>query len=300
MIISNRLSQLKTRFAALVTLAFIASAPIQAAEYSDALFIEKQGLIETLFDAADIDKSIGVIPGALQAQFDAELAKMSSPDMSQEQRLYLSHLSEEAKKLFSAEEMTRSVQISMHDAMDHAELEQMISWYSSDFGRKIQTLEQKSLQPEFHINARKFQANSSDQDNIARDQLLQKIMYQLKTDKMIVAIASSMSKSLVLGMSSSVNQEIQQALIQASLQMDRDIELFLPAVQEQLTTMTAFMYSELVDAELTRYLNALKLPAFVSLNDSFIKGLKVSMNESGYELGVSMGRYIMTTAELDD
>jgi len=296
----NRSNTLKLHLLLPLLLLCLFYSPASATEISEAQFSEKQKLIEQWFDVAEINESIKTIPEVMQAQIIAEIDKVRTPNDTKEVTELYNNIVKKAATVFSAGEMRRSIQLAMHDSLNQSELRGVIDWYSSDLGKKIRAIERISRQPDFQAGLANYQTKYSGQEKSDRKVLIGDLMKLTGADEMVVTISTGISKSLILGMSSEVNHEIKQHLLKHSLQQDTHTKRLIPIFEARLTHWFAYMYEELSTQELTRFVDLQKETAAIKLNRSVLSGLNDVLHNGGYDLGASIGSYIMRAAELQE
>lgn len=284
---------LKSIGSAVLTVLFLGSSPPSLADsYSD-----KQGLIDELFEATGIEETVAKIPASFQSQFDAELSKLTASDTESEDLENIDALREISKDLLSAENILHSIRLNMLDSMSTVDLTEMIEWYRSDFGGKVLAAEKNGSAGGAQPAAQEELTAVSDSEINQREQLLQEIMKVSGTEDLLQMMIRGMGKSMMLGMSSTVDQEMRQGLQQGIAEMDRQFEGMQAVLNDHFMKIMHDLYRTLSIAELSRYGDDLSKPAFTAMNKSTIDAILENLNESGYTLGASLGEYFVKLSE---
>lgn len=262
------------------------SAKLYAESYS-----EKKALVDELYSVSNTAELVEGLPALFQQGFDAELNKFVTVETSPEELESLSVLRERSLNLLTAEQIMSAIRLKTHEQMSTEDISEMISWYRSDFGMEIVEIEKSAAAQIAESGIQEVSSEIADDEAQRREELLQKIARVTSSEEMLSIMMRGITRSMVMGMSSAVNQEMRQRLNQGMAELDQQIDSMQVMLKDYVMKSLRFTYQDLSNAELSRYADDLSTPAFIVLNKSIINGLTDSLQDTGYTLGTMLGEH---------
>lgn len=262
------------------------SANLYAESYS-----EKKALVDELYSVSNTAELVQGLPALFQQGFDSELNKFVTVETSPEELESLSVLREKSLNLLTAEQIMSAIRLKTHEQMSTEDISEMISWYRSDFGMEIVEIEKRAAAQIAESGIQAVSLEITDEEAQQREEIFQKIVRVTGSEEMLSIMMRGISRSMVMGMSSTVNQEMRQRLNQGMAELDQQLDSMQVMLKDHVMKSLRLTYQDLSNAELSRYADDLSAPAFIVLNKSFINGLTDSLQDTGYTLGTMLGEH---------
>lgn len=254
-------------------------------------YSEKKALVDELYSVSNTAELVQGFPALFQQGFDAELNKFVTVETSPEELESLSVLRERSLNLLTAEQIMSAIRLKTHEQMSTEDISEMISWYRSDFGMEIVEIEKRAAAQIAESGIQTVSSEIADEEAQRREELLQKIVRVTGSEEMLSVMMRGTTRSMVMGMSSAVNQEMRQRLNQGMAELDQQIDSMQVMLKDHVMKSLRLTYQDLSNAELSRYADDLSAPAFIVLNKSIINGLTDSLQDTGYTLGTMLGEH---------
>lgn len=262
------------------------SANLYAESYS-----EKKALVDELYSVSNTAEMVQGLPGLFQQGFDSELNKFVTVETSPEELESLAVLREKSLDILTAEQIMSAIRLKTHEQMSADDISEMISWYRSDFGIKIVEIEKRAAAKIAESGVQAVSSEIADEEAQRREELLQKIVRVTGSEEMLSIMMRGITRSMIMGMSSTVNQEMRQRLNQGLAELDQQLDDMQVMLKDHVMKSLRLTYQDLSTAELSRYADDLSAPAFIVLNKSTLSGLTDSLQDTGYTLGTLLGEH---------
>ena len=242
-----------------------------------------QPKIERLFESSGLVEQLGQLAPTMQLQFQQARAQ-GALDLPEE---FLARLSSAVDKAFAADKVREIARARLESSLEEADVDAVLKWLSSPLGMRITELEEKSSAPEATIEMQEIGTVLASELTAERRNLYEALDEAIRaTDAAVVFMTRSViaimeGAAIAAGPESRLGGALDQMKAQAEASRDQFAEMLAP----QVIGSFAYIYRDLSDKEVRRYIKFAKTAAARAYHDATLDAVTHVFSRAGQELG---------------
>lgn len=187
---------------------------------------------------------------------------------------------------FQPEEMLGNLSSEIKSRLSEADAEYLLSWYTSDLGKKITKAEEDASTPEA-LNKIMTEAESLLADQ-KRVELAQKIDEVTGSTDMLMQIQNETALTVFTAVFKAENPDKPVPVEEFKAQMAPQKEWNRENTKQFLTVVTVYTYKDIDIDSLTKYIEFNEHPVMLKMHDGVKKGLKAAFGKAGEKMAASI------------
>jgi uncharacterized protein YbaP (TraB family) len=259
----------------------------QIPAHAEIAALSPENLAHTLYIRSGMEEQIRNLPVAIQLGFDQE---RSQDDRIQQipQDIYV-NIKRLIAESFASSNLIAMVRRHMEAQMSQDEMQSVLSWLDSPFGKKCTQLFTTSLTLNALAEPQKFMTNDHHAPpSLTRLKLIQELASATKTLETVLEIAANTQLVVTTVITATLPDEQQRPFSEILDKINKNRPLLEQKVDQQITPLLLHMCRSLSDAELEQYITFARSNTGAQYYRSMFNGIKLALMDSSIRFGSSM------------
>jgi uncharacterized protein YbaP (TraB family) len=261
----------------------------QIPAHAGAAAISPDNLAHALYIRSGMEEQIRNLPVAIQIGFDQ--IRDQDDRIQQIPEDFYVNIKELLAESFAADNLNAMVLRHMEAQMSQDEMQRILNWLNSPFGKSCTQLFKASLTPKVPAKLQEFM-NTMQQSppSSTRLKLIQEVASATKTLDIILEIAVN-TQLVVTTVITVTLPAVQKRPFSTILdEVEKNRPLLEPRVEQQIQPLLLYIYRSLSDAELEQYIRFAKSSIGAQYYRSMLNGIKLALMDSSIRFGASMAQ----------
>lgn len=248
-------------------------------------------LIQSLYIKSGIDKQVEQLPLLIQASV---LKALEEDDRIKElPRHTKSALSGSVQEAFAAERLKNTIIKEVKESMTIKDLETVLTWLDSPFGKKCTRLEEAASAPETLSEVQKFASQLQQTAPAAnRMDILQRLDDAVKATETNVEITMNAQFAVAVAVVKSLPLEQQAPIDKIAAELEKSRPQIEAIMRSQTLLFALYTYQDLTNAELEKYIAFATSPAGTKYHGSTISGFRKALLDGSFKWGESIAEIL--------
>jgi uncharacterized protein YbaP (TraB family) len=259
----------------------------QIPAHAETAALSPENLAHTLYIRSGMEEQLRNLPVAIQLGFDQERNQDDRiRQIPQDVYVNIKGLIAES---FAASNLIAMVRRHMETQMSQDEMQSVLSWLDSPFGKKCTQLFTTSLTINALVEPQKFMTNDNQAPpSLTRLKLIQELASATKTLETILEIAANTQLVVTTVITATLPDEQWISFSEILDKVNKNRPLLEQKVDQQITPLLLYMCSSLSDAELEQYITFARSDTGAQYYGSMFNGIKLALMDSSIRFGSSM------------
>ena len=248
--------------------------------------------IQSLYVKSGIDKQVRQLPLLIRASV---VQALEQDDRIKElPRHTKSAIIGSVQQGFSPERIKKTIIKEVKASMTVKDLDTVLKWLNSPFGKKLTRLEEAASTPETLSEVKKFAARLKQAPPAAkRLDILRRLDAAVKATETNVEIAMNTQLAVALAVVKSLPREQQGSFKDIAAQLKKNRPQIEAVMKSQTIVFALYTYQSLTDKELESYIRFATSPAGVKYHEATISGFKKALLDGSLKWGESIADILM-------
>ena len=248
--------------------------------------------IQSLYVKSGIDKQVRQLPLLIRASV---VQALEQDDRIKElPRHTKSAIIGSVQQGFSPERIKKTIIKEVKASMTVKDLDTVLKWLNSPFGKKLTRLEEAASTPETLSEIKKFAARLKQAPPAAkRLDILRRLDAAVKATETNVEIAMNTQLAVALAVVKSLPDEQQESFEDIAAQLKKNRPQIEAVMKSQTIVFALYTYQSLTDKELESYIRFATSPAGVKYHEATISGFKKALLDGSLKWGESIADILM-------
>ena len=248
--------------------------------------------IQSLYVKSGIDKQVRQLPLLIRASV---VQALEQDDRIKElPRHTKSAIIGSVQQGFSPERIKKTIIKEVKASMTVKDLDTVLKWLNSPFGKKLTRLEEAASTPETLSDVKKFAARLKQAPPAAkRLDILRRLDAAVKATETNVEIAMNTQLAVALAVVKSLPREQQGSFKDIAAQLKKNRPQIEAVMKSQTLVFALYTYQSLTDKELESYIRFATSPAGVKYHEATISGFKKALLDGSLKWGESIADILM-------
>ena len=248
--------------------------------------------IQSLYVKSGIDKQVRQLPLLIRASV---VQALEQDDRIKElPRHTKSAIIGSVQQGFSPERIKKTIIKEVKASMTVKDLDTVLKWLNSPFGKKLTRLEEAASTPETLSEIKKFAARLKQAPPAAkRLDILRRLDAAVKATETNVEIAMNTQLAVALAVVKSLPREQQGSFKDIAAQLKKNRPQIEAVMKSQTLVFALYTYQSLTDKELESYIRFATSPAGVKYHEATISGFKKALLDGSLKWGESIADILM-------
>ena len=248
--------------------------------------------IQSLYVKSGIDKQVRQLPLLIRASV---VQALEQDDRIKElPRHTKSAIIGSVQQGFSPERIKKTIIKEVKASMTVKDLDTVLKWLNSPFGKKLTRLEEAASTPETLSEIKKFAARLKQAPPAAkRLDILRRLDAAVKATETNVEIAMNTQLAVALAVVKSLPREQQGSFKDIAAQLKKNRPQIEAVMKSQTIVFALYTYQSLTDKELESYIRFATSPAGVKYHEATISGFKKALLDGSLKWGESIADILM-------
>jgi hypothetical protein len=249
--------------------------------------ISAANLAHALYIRSGMEEQIRNLPLAIQIGFDQ--ARNQDDRLQQIPQDYYVNIKELLAESFATGNLNTMVLRQLEAHMSHDEIQSILTWLNSPFGKRCTQLFRASLTPKAPAELQEFIANmQKSPPQSTRLKLIREVASATKTTEIAIEIAFNTQLVVTTIITAALPSTQQRPLSEILDEGYKNRPLLEPRVDLQMTPLLLYMYRSLSDAELEQYITFAQSSNGAQYYRSMLNGIQLALMDSSIRFGSSM------------
>jgi hypothetical protein len=259
----------------------------QIPAHAEIAALSPENLAHALYIRSGMEEQLINLPVAIQLGFDQELNQDDRiRQIPQDVYVNIKGLIAES---FAAGNLISMVRRNMEAQMGQDEMQSVLNWLDSPFGKKCTQLFTTSLTPNTSAELQKFMTNGQHAPpSLARLKLIRELASATKTLETTLEIAANTQLVVTTVIAATLPDEQHRPFSEILDKVNKNRPLLKQKVDQQITPLLLHMCRSLSDAELEQYLAFARSNTGAQYYRSMFNGIKLALMDSSIKFGSSM------------
>lgn len=259
----------------------------QIPAYAETATLSPENLAHTLYIRSEMEEQLRNLPVAIQVGFDQERNQDDRiRQIPQDVYVTIKGLIAES---FAADNLIAMVRRHMEVQMSQEEMQSVLSWLDSPFGKKCTQLFTTSLALNASAESQTFMnSNQHAPPSLTRLKLIQELAIATKMLETTVEIAANTQLVVTTVINATLPDKQQRPFSEILDRINKNRPLLEQKVDQQITPLFLHMCRSLSDTELEQYLTFTRSSTGAQYYRSMCNGIKLALMNSSIRFGSSI------------
>jgi uncharacterized protein YbaP (TraB family) len=259
----------------------------QIPAYAGVTAVSAEDLAHALYIKSGMEEQLRDLSQAIKSEFD----KIRNQDdrMQQIPKDFYVNIKELLAESLAADNLNAMVLRHLEAQMSQAEMQKMLNWLESPFGRKCSNLFKTSFTPQESTELQEYITTiQKAPPPSTRRQLIQELAHATKTLETSLEIAVHTQLVVTTVITSTLPPIKQRPFSEILDEVEKNRPLLEPRVDFQITPLLLYIYRSLSDAELEQYIQFATSDIGTQFYRSLYNGIRLALMDASIRSGSAM------------